>query len=218
MHSYWILAIGFVAQILFGARLMVQWFKSEKAGRVLSPTLFWQLSLIASLLLIIYGVLRRDIVIIGGQAVSYFIYIRNLHFKNAWHYIPYWFRLFAILAPIASVIYLLLDSNFRFSSLIHNPEISIPLLTWGTAGQIIFTFRFVCQWMYSEKLKMSVLPPSFWWISLLGSVMVLVYAVFRYDPVLFLGQVFGIVIYARNLFLHFRFYAIASEKSRNKVV
>ena len=212
------LVIGFVAQILFGARLIFQWIRSEKAGRVLSPTLFWQLSLIASFLLIVYGVLRNDIVIIGGQAISYFIYIRNLHFKNAWHYIPSWFRLFAILAPIFSFLYLWLDGDFRFSSLIHNPDISIPLLTWGTAGQIIFTFRFVCQWLYSEKLKMSVLPSSFWWISLLGSVMVLIYAVFRYDPVLFLGQVFGTGIYARNLFLHFRSLALRSEKSKNKVV
>jgi lipid-A-disaccharide synthase-like uncharacterized protein len=124
--------------------------------------------------------------------------------------LPYWFRFSTIIVPVASILYLFFDSDFSFGSLIHNPAISIPLLTWGTAGQIIFTFRFVYQWIHSEKLQKSVLPPVFWWISLIGSLMVLVYAVFRYDPVLFLGQVFGTVIYGRNLYLHF-----CSDSSRS---
>jgi lipid-A-disaccharide synthase-like uncharacterized protein len=212
MNNYWIIAIGFIAQALFAARLIVQWIKSEKAGRVLSPTLFWHLSLVASFLLIIYGVLRKDIVIIGGQVFSYFIYIRNLRFKKAWRYIPHWFRLSTVAVPVVSMLYLFFDSDFSVSALFHNPGISIPLLTWGTAGQIIFTFRFVYQWIHSEKLHKSVLPPGFWWISLIGSVMVLIYAVFRYDPVLFLGQVFGTVVYGRNLYLHFRSAPSRSEK------
>lgn len=213
MSNTWIFAIGFIAQGLFSARLIVQWVKSEKAGRVLSPTLFWQLSLVASFLLIVYGVLRNDIVIIGGQVVSFFIYIRNLRFKRAWRYLPVWFRVSTLASPALALGYLLLNKQFHFHDLFHNPDISLPLMVWGSAGQVIFTFRFVYQWLYSEKLKKSVLPPGFWIISLVGAVMIIAYGLFRLDPVLIVGQLFGVVIYSRNLFLHFK---EAHKKSASK--
>ncbi|MBL6447744.1 lipid-A-disaccharide synthase N-terminal domain-containing protein [Fulvivirga sp. 29W222] len=204
MSDIWIYTIGFIAQGLFSARLIVQWVKSEKAGKVLSPTIFWQLSLFASFLLIVYGVLRNDIVIIGGQLISYFIYIRNLRFKKAWRYLPVWFRVSTLASPVIALCYLLLNKQFHFHSLLHNPEISFPLMVWGSAGQIIFTFRFVYQWLHSEKLKKSVLPPGFWIISLVGSLMIISYAIFRLDPVLIVGQFFGVIIYSRNLFIHYK--------------
>src|SRR5690554_847913 len=92
MHNYWLYALGFFAQGLFGARLLVQLFHSERQGKVVSPTIFWQLSLIASFLFLIYGFLRQDFVIILGQTLSYFIYIRNLQLKNQWLKIPVLFR------------------------------------------------------------------------------------------------------------------------------
>ena len=55
MPDYYIYSLGFIAQILFSARLLIQWWRSEKAGKVISPTIFWQLSVIASFLLIVYG-------------------------------------------------------------------------------------------------------------------------------------------------------------------
>jgi lipid-A-disaccharide synthase-like uncharacterized protein len=203
MSNTWIFAIGFIAQGLFSARLIVQWIKSERAGRVLSPTLFWQLSLVASFLLIIYGVLRNDIVIIFGQVISYFIYIRNLRFKRAWRYIPLWFRTIALSVPAVAFICLLLNRQFHFHQLIRNQDITLPLMIWGSAGQILFTFRFIYQWIYSEKAKKSILPTGFWIISFLGSLMIIIYGMFRNDPVLIVGQFFGSVIYARNLFLHY---------------
>ena len=204
MNNTWIFTIGFIAQGLFSARLIVQWIRSEKAGKVLSPTLFWLLSLIASFMLIIYGVLRNDIVIIGGQLISYFIYIRNLRFKNAWRRLPVWFRVSTLASPAIALCYLLLNKQFHFHALLNNPEISFPLMVWGSAGQIIFTFRFVYQWLHSEKMKKSVLPPGFWIISLIGSLMIITYAIFRLDPVLIAGQLFGAIIYSRNLYIHYR--------------
>src|SRR4051812_40281662 len=84
LQKYGIYALGFFAQSIFGARLLVQLFLSEKKGKVVSPTIFWQLSLVASFLFSIYGILRNDFVIILGQTLSYFIYIRNLQLKNDW--------------------------------------------------------------------------------------------------------------------------------------
>ncbi len=202
--SYWVYGIGFTAQVLFSARLLIQWVRSEKAGRVLSPTIFWQLSLIASLLLVLYGALRNDIVIVGGQLLSYFIYIRNLRFKRAWRLIPRWFRYGVIVWPILIFVYLSFSESFDMSSLLNHEGIVDSLFIWGTVGQVIFSFRFVYQWLVAERLKKSVLPPGFWIISLSGSIMLIIYGVFRKDPVIILGQLFGTVIYARNLFIHYR--------------
>ena len=66
MNQYVIFSIGFLSQILFSARLLVQWISSEKAGRILSPLLFWQLSIFASFLMMVYGILRNDLAIIFG--------------------------------------------------------------------------------------------------------------------------------------------------------
>ncbi len=78
MSNWLIYTIGFVAQILFSSRLIIQWLSSEREKKVITPTLFWTLSLIASFLLFIYGYLRNDFAIMLGQALTYFIYIRNL--------------------------------------------------------------------------------------------------------------------------------------------
>lgn len=82
--EFLIYGIGLLAQLLFSARILIQWILSERAGKVLSPASFWTTSLVASMLLMVYGALRTDIVIIGGQFISYFIYLRNIKLKNMW--------------------------------------------------------------------------------------------------------------------------------------
>lgn len=72
---------------------------------------------------------------------------------------------------------------------------------FGLLAQLMFTARFVIQWIVSEKQKKSVVPVAFWYFSMLGGVMLLAYAIYRADPVFILGQAFGVVIYARNLWL-----------------
>ncbi|HFQ79900.1 MAG TPA: lauroyl acyltransferase, partial [Desulfobacterales bacterium] len=57
MNQYFVYGVGFLAQLLFSARLLVQWLFSERAGRVMSPLLFWQLSIVASFILMVYGIL-----------------------------------------------------------------------------------------------------------------------------------------------------------------
>ena len=75
--DFW-LAFGIVAQLLFGARFVVQWIASERAGRSVMPLMFWFFSIGGGVLTLIYGIARRDGVIIIGQALSVFIYLRNL--------------------------------------------------------------------------------------------------------------------------------------------
>lgn len=69
----------------------------------------------------------------------------------------------------------------------------------GLAAQAMFTGRFLVQWLASEKAGRSVMPFSFWVLSILGGTLLLVYALFRRDPVFILGQSLGVVIYVRNI-------------------
>jgi len=79
-----------------------------------------------------------------------------------------------------------------------------PWLVLGLLGQVVFSARFLVQWIESERAGRSVVPDSFWWLSIVGSMILLVYAIWRRDPVFVLGQSAGFVIYARNLALRRR--------------
>lgn len=74
-------------------------------------------------------------------------------------------------------------------------------LAFGLLGQAAFFSRFLVQWLASEREGRSVVPPVFWVLSLAGSVMLLVYAVHRREPVFVLGQSLGAFVYVRNLVL-----------------
>ncbi|ASQ45448.1 lipid-A-disaccharide synthase N-terminal domain-containing protein [Legionella clemsonensis] len=74
-------------------------------------------------------------------------------------------------------------------------------LLLGLTGQGIFSARFIVQWLVSEKEKKSIIPVAFWYLSLLGGLTLLVYSIYKRDPVFILGQSTGVFIYARNLYL-----------------
>ena len=201
MSNWIIYGVGFLAQILFSGRLILQWLVSEKNKKVLTPSIFWKLSLLASFLLFVYGYLRDDFAIMLGQALTYFIYIRNLQLQGEWQKAPKPLQWFLWVFPALLVIYSFNNNKYDISNLFRNEDISTSLLIWGSIAQVIFTLRFVYQWIYSEKSKESVLPMGFWILSLIGSVMILIYAIFRLDPVLFVGHIMGSVIYFRNIIL-----------------
>jgi lipid-A-disaccharide synthase-like uncharacterized protein len=71
----------------------------------------------------------------------------------------------------------------------------------GFLGQLLFTARFLVQWVQSERQRRSVTPVAFWYFSLGGGVVLLLYAIHRRDPVFVLGQATGLFIYSRNLWL-----------------
>jgi lipid-A-disaccharide synthase-like uncharacterized protein len=74
-------------------------------------------------------------------------------------------------------------------------------LAVGLHGQAFFSARFLVQWIVSERKKQSVVPVHFWYFSIGGGVMLLLYATYRLDPVFTLGQGAGLFVYVRNLYL-----------------
>ena len=200
-EPFFIYAIGFLAQIFFSARTLFQWIKSEKARTVVSPASYWVLSVAGSYLFFIYGWFRDDFSILLGQFISYYIYLWNLGWKGLWQKFNILLKTVLIGTPVIASVFVLKDNSDFLSRFIFNEEVPPALLLFGSAWQIIFTFRFIYQWIYSVRRKQSVLPLGFWIISLAGSSVIVAYGIFRADPVLILGQSFGIVAYLRNLII-----------------
>ncbi len=218
MSDLFIYALGFLSQVLFFARNIAQWFLSEKEGEVISPVLYWQFSLAASLLMLTYGILRNDFAIVLGQFIVYAIYIRNLQLKRAWQRMNRITRFFIFALPAGYLAWLLWGNAYNFNSILQNEDVPLMLMIWGSAGQVIFTFRFIYQWIYSESRSASYLPLGFWIISTGGSLMIFTYAIYRLDPVLFAAHSLGLFIYIRNILLHFGKGSLFSKLSNIPVL
>ncbi len=202
MDRWEIYVIGFTAQLLFTARLINQWLVSEKHRKVLTPRLFWKFSLLGSILLFIYGYLRHDLAIMLGQGLTYFLYIRNMDLQGEWKRTPMLLRVLILLFPGILVIYYFNNNVYDLDRLFSREVMPGWLLLLGSVAQVIFTLRFFYQWAYSEKRNRSLLPKGFWTLSLSGSVLILLYAILRKDPVLLIGHLAGSIIYTRNLLLN----------------
>jgi lipid-A-disaccharide synthase-like uncharacterized protein len=87
-------------------------------------------------------------------------------------------------------------------------DVFVVRLDWwlalGFVAQALFTARFLVQWIASERAGKSVMPIAFWFFSIGGGLLLLVYALYRRDPVFILGQAFGVFVYARNLHFELR--------------
>lgn len=201
MSTWVIYSIGFLAQLLFSARLLVQWLQSEKHKRIITPSIFWKLSLFGSVLLFIYGYYRKDFAIMFGQTLTYFIYIRNLQLQGEWQPSKGWFRLIIVLFPPLLAGYFFVSGEYAINDLFIKELIPRWLVWLGIISQLLFSFRFVYQWIYSEHRKTSHLPLGFWVMSFMGSALILIYAIYRKDPVLIFAHGFGILIYTRSILL-----------------
>ena len=200
IHDLLIYGLGFFAQSLFGVRTIIQWIKSEREGRVVSPTLFWISSLMGSFLFLIYGALRNDIVIILGQTLSYYIYIRNLQLKGFWKRIPFLLRFFVLPLPFMLFLWMALFSPDSYGRIFDKADFTDLFIIIGSIGQLLLNFRYLYQWYHSEKANESILPLGFWMISAVASVLVVIYAIYREDPVLLLAQGLGLIAYLRNIY------------------
>jgi lipid-A-disaccharide synthase-like uncharacterized protein len=196
----WIYCIGFSAQVFFTARVLVQWYLSEKNRKVESPALFWIFSIIGSLILLFYGWLRRDLAIIIGEFISFYIYLWNLRAKGLFDRSSHLLPLLLSLVPLAALALMLKDFPSFSTDFFRSSEVSGVLLVFGIAGQLVFKSRFLVQWFYSVRHGESSLPMVFWIISVAGSLMIIVYGLIRHDWVLVAGQI-GIVASVRNIMI-----------------
>lgn len=196
----WIYCVGFAAQVFFAARVMVQWYLSEKNRKVESPTLFWLFSIAGSLVLLYYGWLRKDLAILIGEFISFYIYLWNLSAKGLFTRSSRFVPLLIALIPVVTISLMIRDFSSFSTDFFRSSEVSGPLLVFGIAGQLVFKSRFIFQWFYSVRHRESSLPMIFWVISVVGSLMIIIYGLIRHDWVLVAGQV-GIVASVRNIMI-----------------
>jgi lipid-A-disaccharide synthase-like uncharacterized protein len=101
---------------------------------------------------------------------------------------------------------MLIDLSQAVGTYLH--EVFVAKFQWwvllGYLAQIMFTMRFVVQWIASERAGKMVMPIAFWFFSIGGGVLLLVYALYIRDPVFILGQGFGVFVYGRNLYFELR--------------
>lgn len=203
--------LGFFAQALFGARTVVQWVQSERAGRVVSPTWFWIFSLCGSALFLVYGLIRQDVIILFGQTISFYIYIRNLQLKQVWHKLHQVLRWVIVPLPFVLMLWAWLIAPQRFQNIFMETNFASVALLLGGAGQLLLNFRYVYQWYFSEKAQQSLLPLGFWVISALASLMVVYYGIMNNEPVLLVAQGMGFVVYLRNIWFALRTRAVVAQ-------
>lgn len=201
MHDYLMFAIGFLAQAFFSARILFQWILSERAKQVVSPTIYWVLSIFGAYLLFIYGWLRDDFAIIFGQMISYYVYIWNLNEKGVWRKLHLLAKTISLGTPLIAFGMAFHNLPAFINTFFRNENLPLWMILFGSTGQIIFTLRFVYQWYESSKRNESILPGGFWIISLIGSGIIIAYGIYRLDPVLILGQSVGFIAYSRNLII-----------------
>lgn len=101
---------------------------------------------------------------------------------------------------------MLVDLSNALGGYLH--DVFITRMDWwvvlGFVAQLFFTLRFAVQWIASERVGRSVIPTAFWYFSIGGGLLLLVYALYRRDPVFILGQALGVFVYARNLYFVMR--------------
>jgi lipid-A-disaccharide synthase-like uncharacterized protein len=101
---------------------------------------------------------------------------------------------------------MLVDLSNALGGYLH--DVFITRMDWwvvlGFIAQLFFTLRFAVQWIASERVGRSVIPTAFWYFSIGGGLLLLVYALYRRDPVFILGQALGVFVYARNLYFVMR--------------
>lgn len=202
--------LGFLSALAFGSRFLVQWAQSEWQGRSVVTPLFWQISLLGNLLLVAHSVLQLQIHICLIQGWNAVIAWRNLNLLQNKRPPASFATVVGIMAGSTFLILLIfaLHGNISWFRIPIAPWQSSPVeqvsFLWhlvGFFGTALFSLRFWVQWWEAERAHKSQLTTTFWWLSIIGALIALAYAVRIQDSVNLIGPLLGLVPYVRNLML-----------------
>lgn len=207
----WVYALGLVGMAIYGVRIVVQWYLSEKAHEVVSPGIYWIMSSIGAVVLYIYGWLRKDFSIIFGESVGYYIYMWNIAILGLYKNTPKWVFVVQALFPVVIISMMIWDLPTFTQDFLHNDNVPPKLLALGIIGQFTYEIRGVYQLVYSLRRKQSILPLGHWILAVAGSVMIIAYGLIRHDWVLVIGQ-FAVVFSIRNIMIY-----ISSHRRKKKM-
>ena len=196
----WVYLLGLVAMGVYGSRILIQWYMSEKSHRVESPGIYWVLSSLGAVLLYVYGWLRKDLSIIVGESLGYYVYMWNIGILGLYKRVPRIVIILQALFPLVIIGLIIKDWTVFVETFLHNEYVPLGLLLFGIAGQVTYEIRSIYQLVYSYRRHQSVLPLGHWVLAVIGSLMIITYGLIRHDWVLAVGQ-FSIFFSIRNLMI-----------------
>ena len=185
--------LGWSATVLFFARFALQWWRSEKAKRVVMPVSFWRFSLGGALLNLPYCVHLWKEPLIMGAIVSLIVAVGNLELAlhegkqraAFWKVAPYFVPVFFA----TGVAHQLWEDAWSWEA-------------FGYVGEVLFSSRFLMQWIASEKKGFVVVPGYFWYLSLAGGTVRMFYAIHLWKMPLLIPTIVSVLMSARNAWLH----------------
>lgn len=208
--------LGFLSSLAFTLRFLIQWIQSEKVKDSVVSASFWKISFFGNLLLFVHSFIQVQFHVCVVQACNGVIAWRNLNLMGPQN--RQW-KLISVVVLLGAAIFF---SSFLFmvqGLWIADNEAEwfrTPTLPWGlwgggdvgilwhivgSLGVLLFNSRFWVQWWEAETSRRSYLSASFWWLSLIGAILSLTYFARLGDVVNFIGPLFGLVPYVRNLML-----------------
>ena len=185
---------------VYGSRILIQWYLSEKHHRVESPGIYWVLSSLGAVLLYVYGWLRKDLSIIIGESLGYYVYMWNISILGLYKKVPRIVIFLQAIFPLVILALIIQDLPSFVQTFLKNEYVPMGLLLFGIAGQVTYEIRSIYQLVYSYRRHESVLPLGHWVLAVIGSVMIITYGLIRHDWVLAIGQ-FSIFFSIRNLMI-----------------
>lgn len=218
----WLYPLGVLPAFFFAARYLIQWLASEKKGKSIVMPLFWKLSISGNLLLVLHSLIQQQFHVCIVQGCNCVIAWRNLNLMQPreQHLSFSTVVMMLVSACVMAVGSFILFSYFfslplQWFRLPMSPQEHINDV-WhllGFLGLVMFNGRFWIQWLGAERHKHSYLGAEFWWMSVLGSVLCLVYFATIGDFVNTIGPLFGLVPSIRNLILVRRSGAVGVNES-----
>lgn len=208
--------LGLLSSLAFGGRSLLQWLGSEIKRESTVTRTFWRISLFGNVMLLLHSLIQVQyhvfVIQVGNAVISW----RNLTLMNS--------KKTSISCQQVVLILLILITlgtvGFGIINNLWNEELGawfrVPTFAWlkspqkpveqawhffGFLGLSLFASRFWIQWWNAERKKTSYLGPLFWWISLVGDLITLIYFARIKDPVNLVGPAFGLIPYIRNLML-----------------
>ncbi len=206
-----ILLLGVIGGLLFYGRFYLQWVASELRGHSVVPIAFWYMSGVGSAFLLLYGVFYLNSPVGAlSHCFNSIIYARNL--VHIWRergvLTPYRSRLFhgGVAILVGAGVLLAALTWLREYEATREATSSAQLRTWawiviGVAGQGLFALRFLIQWAATELKRKSVIPPAFWYLSVVASLLLMSSHIQRHEWLYAGGIACTMIVYLRNIYL-----------------
>ncbi len=203
--------LGVSGAAVFYGRFYIQWIVSERAGRSVVPVAFWYMSGAGSVALLFYGVFYKHSPVAAlSHCFNSVIYARNL--VHIWNEKGALTRRAALLFQGGVGLFVLAGLAMVACTWLyeyhqtHQETRAVIVRTWlwigvGVVGQALFAARFAVQWLVTEVRRRSVIPPAFWYLSIVASLLLMSSHVQRREWLYALGLVVTLPVYVRNIML-----------------